>query len=90
MVDFEVKMKPEKIATTENGDQEELCREFNLSCTISTRNMYLFDAEGKIMKYNSPEQILEEFCRLRQEYYMKRKEYLVKNFKQLLRSLKMK
>lgn len=61
MVDFEVKMKPEKIATTENGDQEELCREFNLSCAISTSNMYLFDAEGKIMKYNSPEQSIPFF-----------------------------
>ncbi|RHN79034.1 putative DNA topoisomerase (ATP-hydrolyzing) [Medicago truncatula] len=90
MVDFKVKMKPEKIATTEDEDKEELRRKFNLTCTISTSNMYLFDAEGKIMKYNSPEQILEEFCRLRQEYYVKRKEYLVKNFKQLLRSLKMK
>jgi DNA topoisomerase II len=54
-------MKPEIIATTEDEDKEELRKKFNLTCTISTSNMYLFDAEGKIKKYNSPEQSIPFF-----------------------------
>ena len=36
-------------------------------------NMMLFDSEGKIRRYESPEAILEEFAILRLEYYHKRK-----------------
>lgn len=88
IVNFKVNVKQEEIATIEKD--EELRKKFNLTCTISTSNMYLFDAEGKIKKYNTPEQILEEFCTLRLKYYVRRKQYLVKNFTQLLRSLRIK
>ena len=33
----------------------------------------LFDAEGKIKRYDSPEQILQEFFDLRLQYYEKRR-----------------
>lgn len=36
-------------------------------------NMMLFDAEGKIKRYDSPEQILTEFFDLRLQYYEKRR-----------------
>ena len=39
--------------------------------------MVLFDAEGKIAKYNTALDILKEFCRLRRQMYQKRKDYLV-------------
>merc|ERR1719316_2085949 len=39
--------------------------------------MMLFDAEGKIAKYDSSLDILSEFCKLRQKVYDKRKDYLV-------------
>ncbi|XP_024630812.2 DNA topoisomerase 2 [Medicago truncatula] len=71
IVNFKVNVKQEEIATIEKD--EELRKKFNLTCTISTSNMYLFDAEGKIKKYNTPEQILEEFCTLRLKYYVRRK-----------------
>jgi DNA topoisomerase II len=35
--------------------------------------MICFDANGKIKKYDTPEQILEEFYDLRLTYYQKRK-----------------
>ncbi|SPO27638.1 probable DNA topoisomerase II [Ustilago trichophora] len=54
---------------------------FKLSCQISTTNMVLFDQDGKIKKYTSPEQILEEFYLLRLSYYQKRKEHLVDQLK---------
>lgn len=33
----------------------------------------LFDAEGKIRRYDSPEEILTEFFNLRLQYYEKRR-----------------
>jgi len=48
-----------------------------LSTTISISNMHLFDGEGRIKKYGSPEEILNEFYPLRLKYYEKRKQYLV-------------
>jgi hypothetical protein len=58
IVDIEVKMKQEKIATIK---EEGLFKKFKLTSTISTSNMHLFDAEGKIKKYNTPEQSIPFF-----------------------------
>jgi DNA topoisomerase-2 len=44
---------------------------------LSTRNMHLFDEFGVIQKYNSPEEILKEFVKVRINYYSKRKEHIV-------------
>ncbi|PWZ27342.1 DNA topoisomerase 2 [Zea mays] len=49
--------------------------------------MHLFDSDGKIRKYDTPEQILEEFFQLRLEFYCKRKEALLKNIKLDLKKL---
>ena len=46
-----------------------------LQTTFSTNSMVLFDAAGKIKRYESPEAILKEFYIVRLEYYKKRKEY---------------
>ena len=52
-VDIEVRMKLEKIVGIM---QEGLLKKFKLTSSISTNNMHLFDAEGKIKKYDNPEQ----------------------------------
>lgn len=36
-------------------------------------NMMLFDAEGKIKRYDSPEEILQEFFNLRLQFYERRR-----------------
>ena len=54
---------------------------FKTSSQISTTNMVLFDQDGKIKKYSSPEEILEDFYLLRLSYYQKRKEHLVDQLK---------
>lgn len=38
----------------------------------------LFDAEGKIRRYETPEQIVQEFFDLRLQFYAKRKAALLK------------
>ncbi|XP_074308414.1 DNA topoisomerase 2 [Silene latifolia] len=54
--------------------QEGLAKKFKLTTSLATSNMHLFDKDNKIVKYDSPEQILEEFYHLRLKYYIKRKE----------------
>ncbi|XP_061355675.1 DNA topoisomerase 2-like [Gastrolobium bilobum] len=80
-VDIEVRLKLEKLAMVR---QEGLLKKFKLTSTISTSNMHLFDAEGKIKKYENPEQILEEFFPLRLDYYERRKKHLLDNLERLL------
>ncbi|AQK73836.1 DNA topoisomerase 2 [Zea mays] len=67
--------------------EEGLVKKFKLTTTIGTTNMHLFDSDGKIRKYDTPEQILEEFFQLRLEFYCKRKEALLKNIKLDLKKL---
>lgn len=57
----------------EKAEAQGLNEYFKLTTKISTSNMICFDFEGKIKKYTSPEEILEEFYPVRLAYYQKRK-----------------
>ncbi|XP_062001703.1 DNA topoisomerase 2-like [Rosa rugosa] len=59
--------------------KEGLHKKFRLTTLIGTTNMHLFDPKGVIKKYDTPEQILEEFFHLRLEFYEKRKKVLLDN-----------
>ncbi|XP_028109402.1 DNA topoisomerase 2-like isoform X2 [Camellia sinensis] len=71
-VHFEVIMSEENLIMAK---QEGLLKKFKLTTTISTSNMHLFDLKGVIKKYETPEQILEEFFHVRLEFYEKRKHF---------------
>ncbi|KAJ8573579.1 hypothetical protein K7X08_010090 [Anisodus acutangulus] len=71
---FEVILSEENLLLAQ---QEGLLKKFKLTTTISTSNMHLFDSRGKIKKYDTPEEILEEFYHVRLEYYEKRKRSLL-------------
>ncbi|KAG9104156.1 DNA topoisomerase 2 [Ceratobasidium sp. 370] len=58
------------------AEAEGLEKFFKLVGQISTSNMICFDVNGKIKKYRSPEEILEEFYPLRLSYYQKRKQHM--------------
>lgn len=45
--------------------------------TLYLTNMHAFDSTGRITKYDSVEQIMHEFMRVRFDYYMKRKSRMV-------------
>lgn len=47
-----------------------------LTTTISITNLVAFDPEGRIHKYETPQDILKEFYNLRIEYYQKRKVFI--------------
>ncbi|OAY66581.1 DNA topoisomerase 2 [Ananas comosus] len=75
-VHFEVTLTEENLNI---ALQEGLEKKFKLTTTIGTTNMHLFDSNGVIKKYDTPEQILEDFFHLRLEFYEKRKKVLLDN-----------
>ncbi|KAH9992512.1 DNA topoisomerase [Russula compacta] len=60
----------------EKAEEQGLTEFFKLTSKINTSNMICFDFDGKIKKYNSPEEIIEEFYPKRLAFYQKRKDYL--------------
>ncbi|KAK9070925.1 hypothetical protein SSX86_009493 [Deinandra increscens subsp. villosa] len=73
-VHFEVIMTANQM---NKAKEEGLLKKFKLTTTLNTSNMHLFDANGVIRKYDTPEQILEDFFHLRLDYYEKRKKALL-------------
>ncbi|KAF9333109.1 DNA topoisomerase 2, partial [Linnemannia elongata] len=57
--------------------QEGLESKLKLTSTVTTSNMVCFDPQGRIKKYNSTEEIVQEFYDLRLQYYRRRKDYLI-------------
>jgi len=57
-----------------------LYKKFMLQRNLSISNMHLFNAQGQIVKYDNPEQIMREFYDLRLGYYDKRKDYMVSEY----------
>ena len=55
-----------------------------LTKTISTSNMWLFNADRTIVKYNHVKDIIEEWFEYRYEMYNKRKTYLIQTLKREL------
>lgn len=55
--------------------------ELKLIKKFNTNNMYLFNENLILTKYDTPEEILLEFYDLRLEYYVKRKTYITKKLK---------
>ena len=59
---------------------------FKLQTKMSTSNMMLFDINGQITKYDSPEHIMKDFFTVRLQYYEKRRvNLLARAQNQLLR-----
>eukprot|EP00930_Biecheleria_cincta_P068889 TRINITY_DN56718_c0_g1_i1.p1 TRINITY_DN56718_c0_g1~~TRINITY_DN56718_c0_g1_i1.p1 ORF type:complete len:1479 (+),score=323.22 TRINITY_DN56718_c0_g1_i1:52-4488(+) len=73
-VHFVLTLTPQKMREVEQFGLE---KKFKLKTSLATSNMVLFDAEGKISRYNTALDILREFCKLRRKVYVARKAYLV-------------
>lgn len=56
---------------------EALEKTFRLRSTIALTNMILFDQNGKVQKYESPLEIIQDFGRIRIVMYEKRKAHLL-------------
>jgi DNA topoisomerase-2 len=74
-VHFSLKANPEEIKKINDAGPENALK---LWSNISENNLVLFDSEGRIKKYKSEVEILEDFAKVRLQYYDKRKQYLIK------------
>lgn len=54
---------------------------------LSTSNMVLFNEKEQLRKYNTVDDLINDFCKLRYEYYIRRKEHQVKDLEQEARLL---
>jgi len=67
----------ELVLAQEFKNTNQLEKALKLRTTISLNNMMLFDADGKITKYDSPLEIIQDFGRVRLSMYEKRKAYIL-------------
>ena len=81
IVDITLTMMPNIIATYRDKVVEHECtmleKCLGLYTTQSTTNMNMFDANEKLKKYSTPEEIVDDYYPVRIEYYQKRKAYLL-------------
>jgi len=75
-VDVTVKFKPGELQKLIKSD--ELEKYLKLNSKLSMTNMYLYNHDGKITKYDSPYEILEDFYQVRLSKYNERKKYHIK------------
>ena len=50
---------------------------FQITTSISMKNMVGFNSQKKLQRYPSSVQIMEEFYEIRLRFYEKRKDYLI-------------
>jgi DNA topoisomerase-2 len=74
-VHFIVKLEESKMKTI-RGNEKAIEETFKLSTTMATTNLVAFDHQGRIHKYASPLDILEEFYGVRLQYYQQRHRYM--------------
>ncbi|KAJ0411824.1 hypothetical protein ATCC90586_002977 [Pythium insidiosum] len=73
---FTISLEPNKLREIVNAPGG-VAKKFRLESSISTSNMHLFDAAGRIKKYETPLEIMDEFYVIRLEFYHKRKESML-------------
>jgi DNA topoisomerase II len=80
-VDFTVVFPKGKVAELEGSLDANGCngleKLLKLFTTVSTTNMHMFNSEFKLHKYETVEEIIDDFYDVRMELYGKRKAYLV-------------
>jgi DNA topoisomerase-2 len=78
-IDFTIKMKGTELQQIiKQSDDDELEKYFKLSANMSVSNLYLYNSDGVITKYDTPLDIIEEFYEFRLEMYAKRKKYYLR------------
>jgi DNA topoisomerase-2 len=72
------------IVLNEDMTSEQIEKVFGLVDKLKTSNMHLFDSEGHIKKYESPNAILDEYAHRRLALYETRKEHIIANIQKEL------
>ena len=81
---FELIFKEAKNVSDLMKNREVFEKNFKLRNVLNTSNMYLFNKDLQIRKYNSPEEIIDDFYNLRLEFYQKRKDFLISELEAVL------
>jgi DNA topoisomerase-2 len=80
-VDFTITLQKGKVEELESNQTDHGCngleKLFKLYTTCSTTNMHLFDAEDKLKKYDTVEEIIDDYFVTRLKLYADRKAYLI-------------
>jgi DNA topoisomerase-2 len=80
-VDFTITLQKGKVEELESSQLEHGCngieKLFKLYSTSSTTNMHLFDSSDKLKKYDTVEEIIDDYYLSRFQLYIKRKEFLI-------------
>lgn len=86
-VDITVTFPKGKLAELISSDEHKingLEKLLKLTTTVSTTNMHMFNADSKLHKYTSIEEIIEEFYITRMKLYQIRKDSLITDMNKLL------
>ncbi|KAJ9069903.1 DNA topoisomerase 2 [Entomophthora muscae] len=83
-VKYTVQVSEASMAKLEAGD---MYASFKLVDSITTSNMVCFDESGRIKRYNSPEEILNDFFLVRLKFYIDRRQHMIKELKLQLNKL---
>jgi len=76
-VDILVKMFREVLDPLNEDDLIDI---FNLESNINMSNMHLFDANGKMKKYDTQYDIIDDYYQVRLDFYEKRRQHLISVF----------
>lgn len=77
-VAFEITLSVEFAKKLSDGGDDYIISQFQLQSTISTTNMTAFDVDGKIHRFDRPEEILDVHFARRLAMYSERKDFLVR------------
>ena len=77
IINIEIIINPREYGKIREMDTDELLTKFKLSSKLSCTNMYLFNHEGTITKYNNVYEILKEFYLIRLDFYVKRRDAII-------------
>jgi DNA topoisomerase-2 len=83
-VDIQVTFQKGRLAELESGVAGGVEKVLKLATTVSTTNMHLFDAQCKLHKYGSVEEIIDAFCLVRLDTYAKRKAHQMADMERIL------
>lgn len=61
--------------------------DLKLTSNISTNNMVLFDSSFRLRRYRNTDEIIDEFCTVRFEWYRKRKQYMLNDLENRIKNL---
>jgi len=87
IVDIRVTFPKGKLIEIENEDGDGIYKLLKLSTTITTTNMHLFDKDCKLKKYDTIQQIIDEFFEVRMSIYTTRKSYLINEMSKLMKKM---